>query len=173
MLRVVTCKKFWRILQKVCKWKFEVFLLGENYGAMPVGANIVRPRNCAVVTALHGGLRAAALRPIFPSHAGRGALTPPRTWRLPHSSRVVENAAPYRKGGFHIRPQHLAADVPLCEPMQASAPTGIFNIHGLLKKAPADFSAGADYLSVFIFRSRPGPCGGSGGPPARGGWSRG
>lgn len=34
-------------------------------------------------------------------------------------------------------------------------------------------SAGADYLSVFIFRSRPGPCGGSGGPPARGGWSRG
>ena len=34
-------------------------------------------------------------------------------------------------------------------------------------------SAGADYLSVFIFRSRPEPCGGSGGPPARGGWSRG
>lgn len=34
-------------------------------------------------------------------------------------------------------------------------------------------SAGADYLSVFTFRSRPGPCGGSGGPPGRGGSWRG
>lgn len=96
---------------------------------MPVGANIVRPRNCAVATALHGGLRAGRPTPDLPVTCRAGCPHPAENFAVAHSSRVIEDAAPYRKGGFHIRPQHLAADIPFCGPMQASAPTGIFSIY--------------------------------------------
>ena len=102
---------------------------------MPVGANIVRPRNCAVATALHGGLRAGRPTPDLPVTCRAGCPHPAENFAVPQRSRVVEDADPYRRGGFHIRPQHLAADIPFCEPMQASAPTGIFSIYMAIEKS--------------------------------------
>ena len=96
---------------------------------MPVGANIVRPRNCAVATALHGGLRAGRPTSDLPVICRAGCPHPAENFAVAHSSRVIEDAAPYRRGGFHIRPQHLAADIPFCGPMQALALAVIFSIY--------------------------------------------
>ena len=67
---------------------------------MPVGANIVRPRNCAVATALHGGLRAGRPTPDLPVTCRAGCPHPAENF-------AVTAQLPGRRGH---RPPTVGAD---------------------------------------------------------------
>ena len=96
---------------------------------MPVGANIVRPQNCAVTTALHGGLRAGRPTPDLPitcragcpHPAGNLAVTtqPPGSSRTPTPTVGADSISARRSGGCssiptdeHCSPLHFRTIYP-------------------------------------------------------------